>query len=430
MAGMARFVAEVDHNEYLPAGGQVVDAILTVTASGPDLRDPAAAPTAAQVIMIDTSGSMAMPPTKLAEAKRATAVAIDTLREGVAFAVVSGTAVARMVYPAHPAMVPANAQTRAAAKAAVAGLWADGGTAIGRWLDLANWLFASCPTEVRHAILLTDGRNEHERPEDLRRVLAACEGRFVCDSRGIGNGWVAGELRTIASALLGTADGLEHPAQLPAAFQAMTAAAMGKRVADVALRIWTPAGATVRMVKQVFPHVAELTGRRSTVSARIGDYPTGAWGAETREFHIGVVLRPDAVGEEVLAARVSLVSAGQVLTERLIPARWTDDTALSTRISPQVAHYTGQAELAAAIQEGLRAREAGDEETATARLGRAVQLAAESGHDETAMLLGRVVDVIDAPTGTVRLKRQVSALDAELTDVRSVKTVRVKKEQE
>ncbi|AVT38289.1 VWA domain-containing protein [Plantactinospora sp. BB1] len=429
MSAVPYFVAEVDHNEYLPAGGQVVDAILTVTASGPDLRNPATVPTAAQVIMVDTSGSMAMPPTKLAEAKRATAVAIDTLRDGVAFAVVSGTAVARMVYPVQPGMVPANAQTRAAAKAAVAGLRADGGTAIGRWLDLANWLFASYPTEVRHAILLTDGRNEHEQPEDLRRMLAVCEGRFVCDSRGIGSGWVASELRAIASALLGTADGLEHPAQLPAAFQAMTASAMGKRVADVALRIWSPAGATVRMVKQVFPHVEELTARRATVSARIGDYPTGAWGAETREYHLSVTLEPDSVGEEVLAARVSLVSAGQVLTERLILARWTDDTALSTRISPQVAHYTGQAELAAAIQEGLRAREAGDLETATARLGRAVQLAAESGHDETAMLLGRVVEVVDAPTGTVRLKRQVAALDAELTDVRSVKTVRVKKEQ-
>ncbi|MFC6015783.1 VWA domain-containing protein [Plantactinospora solaniradicis] len=428
MSGPPQFLVEVDHNEYLPAGGQVVDAILTVTASGPDLRDPANVPTAAQAIMIDTSGSMAMPATKLAEAKRATAVAIDTLREGVGFAVVSGTAIARMVYPPQPGMVPATAQTRAQAKAAVAGLRADGGTAIGRWLDLANWLFAGYPAEVKHAILLTDGRNEHERPEDLQRMLAACEGRFVCDSRGIGTGWVAGELRAIASTLLGTADGLENPEQLPAAFQAMTAAAMGKWVADVSLRIWSPAGSTIRTVKQVFPHVQDLTGRRAAVSARIGDYPTGAWGAETREYHVSVALEPDSVGEEVLAARVSLVSAGQMLTERLILARWTDDTALSTRISPQVAHYTGQAELAAAIQEGLRAREVGDVETATARLGRAVQLAAESGHDETAQLLGRVVDVVDAPTGTVRLKQQVSAGDAELTDVRSIKTVRVRKD--
>jgi hypothetical protein len=142
-----------------------------------------------------------------------------------------------------------------------------------------------------------------------------------------------------------------------------------------------------------------------------------------------VELEPQPVGEELLAARVSLVSAGQVLTERLVLARWTDDEELSTRINRQVAHYTGQAELAAAIQDGLKARDAGDVETATAKLGRAVQLATESGHADTAKLLARVVDVVDAPTGTVRLKKQVAGVDAELTNVRSVKTIRVKKTQ-
>ncbi len=429
MSTQPEFLAEVDQNEYLPEGGRVVDAILTVTARGVDPRG-AVGPTAAQVIMVDTSGSMAMPATKIAEAKKATAVAIDTLRDGVAFAVVSGSALARMVYPAEPRMVPATAQTREQAKAAVAGLYADGGTAIGSWLNLANRLFAAQPAEVKHAILLTDGRNQHERPEDLKRMLAECEGKFICDSRGVGNDWVAGELRMVASALLGTADGLEDPAQLPAAFRAMTETAMGKAVADVSLRVWTPAGANIRSVKQVFPQVEELTERRTPVSARIGDYPTGAWGAESRDYHICVEVEPDAVGEEVLAARISLVSAGQVLTEKLVLAKWTDDTALSTKISPQVAHYTGQAELASAIQDGLKARDAGDVETATAKLGRAVQLAAGSGHQDTAKLLARVVDVVDAPTGTVRLKQQVAGVDAELTNVRSVKTVRVKRNQE
>lgn len=429
MSGQPEFVAEVDQNEYLPVGRRIVDAIITVTASGANLRGNAGPLSAAQVIMIDTSGSMTAPQSKIQQAKRATEVAIDTLRDGVAFAVVAGSAHARMVYPPQPGMVPASPQTRAQAKAAVAGLRAEGGTAIGAWLNLANHLFARQPAEVKHAILLTDGQNQHERPEDLQRVLDACEGRFICDSRGVGADWVADELRKVASTLLGTADGLENPADLPAAFQTMTASAMGKSVADVSLRVWSPAGARIRFVKQVFPQVEDLTGRRAGVSARIGDYPTGAWGAESRDYHISVELEPQPVGEELLAARVSLVSAGQVLTERLVLARWTDDEELSTRINRQVAHYTGQAELAAAIQDGLKARDAGDVETATAKLGRAVQLATESGHADTAKLLARVVDVVDAPTGTVRLKKQVAGVDAELTNVRSVKTIRVKKTQ-
>jgi hypothetical protein len=55
-----------------------------------------------------------------------------------------------------------------------------------------------------------------------------------------------------------------------------------------------------------------------------------------------------------------------------------------------------------------------------------VQLADETGHADTAKLLARLVDVIDARTGDVRLKRQVAGVDAELANVRSVRTVRVK----
>jgi hypothetical protein len=108
---------------------------------------------------------------------------------------------------------------------------------------------------------------------------------------------------------------------------------------------------------------------------------------------------------------------------------WTDDTALSTKINREVAHYTGQAELAAAIQEGLEARKAGDVETATAKLGRAVQLATETGHTDTAKLLSKVVDVEDARTGTVRLKRKVETADEMTLDTRSSKTMRVRKKQ-
>jgi hypothetical protein len=426
------FQAEVYQNEYLPEGGQVVDAVITVTSSG-TASTTSDAGSAAQVIMVDCSGSMANPPTKIAAARAATATAIDTLRDGVEFAVVAGRAGAQMVYPYGPELRTASPQTRAEAKAMVGRLVADGGTAIGTWLGLANQLFATSRADFKHAIMLTDGRDQHESRDQLLAVLQACEGRFICDSRGIGNDWVADELRLVASTLLGTADGLEDPAELPAAFEAMTSAAMGKAVADVALRVWTPAGATIRFVKQVYPQVEDLTGRRTALSERIGDYPTGAWGAESRDYHVSIEVPPGAVGEEMLAARVSLVgrtTPGQppdVLSQSLVLATWTDDNALSTRINQRVAHYTGQAELASAIQEGLAARDAGDVETATSKLGRAVQIAAESGHEDTAKLLARVVDVVDERTGTVRLKSNVAGVDAEIANVRSVKTIRVKK---
>ncbi len=116
-----------------------------------------------------------------------------------------------------------------------------------------------------------------------------------------------------------------------------------------------------------------------------------------------------------------------MLAQGLVRAVWTDDMAASTRISPQVAHYTGQAELAQVIQQGLEARKAGDVDSATAKLGRAVQLASASGNEDTAKLLAKVVDVVDAASGTVRLKPKVADADEMTLETRSTKTVRVKK---
>lgn len=254
------FTAEVYQNEFLPAGGRVVDAVVTVSAGGaPTTAHVGRVAGAAQVIIVDTSGSMAYPPTKLANAQKATAAAIDVLRDGVPFAVIAGDSMARMVHPIHVGMEPATPASRAAAKAAVRRLQASGGTAMSTWLGLAERLFdlnsGGRPGDrVNHAILLTDGQNG-EPGGRLRTVLASCEGKFVCDSRGVGTDWVATELRQIASALLGTADGLDSPDELPGVFRALTEAAMGKQVANVALRLWTPAGSRIRFVKQVFPHI-------------------------------------------------------------------------------------------------------------------------------------------------------------------------------
>jgi hypothetical protein len=275
---------------------------------------------------------------------------------------------------------------------------------------------------------LTDGKDESEAPEELSARLAECEGQFQCDCRGVGKDWVVSELRTVSSTLLGTVDIIAKPEDMVADFQSMVESAMGKATADMRLRLWTPQGAQVVFVKQVGPTIEDLTEKRAAAGNDLtGDYPTGAWGDEARDYHICVNVRPGKVGDEMLAGRVSLVVDDQVVSQGLVRAIWTDDTQLSTRINREVAHYTGQGELAGAIQEGLEARKAGDEETATVKLGRAVQLAAESGNEDTAKLLAKVVDVEDAASGTVRLKKKVDDLDEMALDTRSTKTVRVAK---
>jgi len=419
------FTADTYQNEYLAEGAAEVNAVVTVTATG--AAEAPAENDAAEIIIIDISGSMNYPATKLRAAQQATAAAVDCIREGVWFAVIAGTKLAHQIYPPQGSLVPASSTTREEAKRAVAQLKAQGGTAIGAWLALANELFATIPASLNHAILLTDGKDESETPADLDRALAASRGRFQCDCRGVGTDWVVSELRKVASALLGTVDIVADPAALTADFTSMVEAAMGKATPDVALRVWTPQAATVSFVKQVAPTIEDLTGKKVAVSDRVNDYPTGAWGDESRDYHVCVTVKPGAVGDEMLAARVSLVVGGQVVSQALVRALWTDDAQLSTRINRAVAHYTGQAELAQVIQEGLEARKAGDDATATVKLGRAVQLATDSGNEATTKLLAKVVDVEDAASGTVRLKSRVDDADEMALDTRSTKTVRVTK---
>lgn len=430
---MTEFSLKTFQNEYLSEAGREVNAIVTVSSTGGPTTVPGPAVDSArssEIIMIDCSSSMNYPREKINSAKQATAAAIDVLRDGVNFAIISGTDLAAMVYPSTKELIELDSRTRTLAKAAVSQLQARGGTAIGQWLALANLLFDTRPADLRHALLLTDGKNEHERPEQLDAVLAACQGRFTCDCRGVGTDWQVDELRKVATALLGSVDIVADPAGLEADFRAITAMSMTKDVSGVRLRIWTPKGATIRFVKQVAPTVVDLTDRRAVPDPEkplIGEYPTGSWGTESRDYHVCVEVRPGQVGDEMLAGRVSLVGPdGTPLGQGLIRAIWTDDTALSTRINKEVAHYSGQAELADVIQQGLEARRSGDVDTATAKLGRAVQLAAESGHGDTARLLAKVVEIVDERSGTVRLRSGVTAVDEMTLDTRSTRTARVR----
>ena len=258
---MSDFTVDISQNEYLPEGGQDVNAIITVTSPDTGIEAPAGNAGGAEIIIIDCSGSMRSPRTKIEQARAATAAAVDVIRDGVAFAVVAGTEKAVPIFPLDYGLAVADDQTRYLAKQAVSGVLPRGGTAIGQWLRLANTMFSTHPAALRHAILLTDGQNAHETPEQLDEAIALCEGVFSCDCRGVGTDWEVSELRRISSALLGTVDIVPDPAGLAADFAAMMENAMGKQVADVSLRVWTPQSATVRFMKQVAPTVEDLTGQ-------------------------------------------------------------------------------------------------------------------------------------------------------------------------
>ena len=425
---MAEFTSAVYQNEFLPDGGTDVNAIVTIRCTGAGSAGRTGSGDAGEIVVVDTSGSMGV--ANMNAAKQAAMIALDNILDGTYFAVVAGNHKAYLAYPmvqTGAGMVRMDARTRAEARRAISFFRAEGGTAMGTWLNLCKALFASIGNLAqKHVILLTDGENHNETAAQLDQAIATCAGDFQVDARGVGVDWKVAEIRKIAQAMLGTVDIIGDPAQMSAVFAELMRKSMARGVANAELRVWIPQGAQVLFIRQVSPTVEDLTHRGTPVNQLTMSYPTGAWADEERDYHVAVRLAAKSVGQEQLAARVQLAVGPDLLTQGLVKARWSADTNLTAQINPEVAHYTGQAELAQVIQEGLAAKAAGDEATATTKLGRAVQLATESGNSEATAKLRKVVDIADARTGTVKLRKAVDKADEMALDTASTKTTRIR----
>ena len=418
------FKAEVFQNAYLSHGTREVHAIMTISAEADGSPGTSTSGDKLFGIVCDTSGSMEGG--KIHAAKQAMARIVQLLPQDAWFFVIAGSDHAVTVAPC----TRATNENKQTAIAAIRAIRAGGGTYISTWLSQALAQFERMPGAIRQGLLLTDGQNEQVDEPRLAAILNACDGHFQCECRGVGADWVIAELQKISGKLLGSTDIIPDAAGIETDFQGILERALRKDVTDVALRLWTPIGARVLFCKQVSPQLVDLTGRARAVKPQTSDYPTGAWGrSESRDYHFAIEVKAGAVGDEMLAGRASLIVTQNGVetkaTEARILAIWTDDESKSTRIERHVAHYTGQAELAESIHQGLEARQRGDDDVATKLLGKAVRLAHESGNEATAKLLRTVVDVEDAREGTVRLKSAVAREDAMALETRSTKTARI-----
>jgi len=321
-------------------------------------------------------------------------------------------------------MVAATDITIAEAKAAVADVIAGGGTAIGTWLLEADRLFPGDPGVLRHAILLTDGQNQNETPAQLSAALDECEGRFEVACRGVGADWEVSELRLIADRLHGSVGVIGRPAEMEADFRAVAQESMSKALAQVNLRIWTPADAKVHFVKEVNPKIDDLTDLRIDVTPQIGDYPTRAWGDETRDYHVQIRFPSRGLGDEMRAARVTLlVAPDQELGKTAVDVTWTDDAQLSTKQVPRLDSYIGQQESAQLANQGFAALKQGDLDTATAQLISAHEGYEKAGNVAQAEAIAKLLET--APDGTRKLKSNPDAIDAMRAEAGTQRTQRL-----
>ena len=138
-----------------------------------------------------------------------------------------------------------------------------------RGCALAGELFGAAPGRICHAILLTDGENQHETPEELDAVLADVRGalpvRLPRRRHRLGGQRAAPDRLDAARHRRHhrRARGHGRPTS-----SAMIETAMGKATGNVSLRVWTPQGAHVAFVRQVAPTIEELTDRATAGERR------------------------------------------------------------------------------------------------------------------------------------------------------------------
>lgn len=416
------FTLDSFFNPHLPAGARRIDAVIGARATDAALNGALAAAGKAICFIIDASGSM--DGDKIRSAKLAARRCIDMLNPSAHFCVISFSNAASAIVP----MGPASAARKSSAHQAIQDLDASGGTRMSKALEQARHEFSTASSRIGAAILLTDGENDQADLKSLRAAIASCQGKFQCDCRGVGSDWRPDELRLVANALGGNADACVDPDNLEADFKAFLARAMGKITADARLRIWTPKIAKIASVKQMSPEILDLTSRGRMIDPKTFEFPLGSWGAEARDYHIAIDIPPGAHGDEMIACRAQIVlmenGAERVFPAPNVIAAWSDDTTLTARINAQVAHYTGQEELADSIREGLDALARQDNDAATRLLGNAAKIAHDSGNEEVTSRLRKVVDIVDPDAGTVRLRAGAGKADALELDMGGTRTVR------
>ncbi|MCX4835493.1 VWA domain-containing protein [Streptomyces sp. NBC_01016] len=422
--GRLTFTVEVDAPEDLAVDAARADALLTVRArpagEAPDRPGDEKAghgPRHAEVLIMDRSQSMAASG-KLDEAKKAVSAAIDTLRDGTLLGIVAGDHEATVIYPppGRP-LAPVDQHVRQHAKHQVAAQVAQGGTRIGRWLTLARDLFdtSTGSDTVCHAVLYTDGKNEHETPEQLANAVRGCADRFTCDARGLGEHWHRTAIRTVTEGLHGSAAAVLDIPDLTEDFVRLMQDAQQLVIPRMYLALSLTDRFDLGFVRQTRPVQVDLTDKRQERGAEI-HIPLGAWAAGAHQYHVSVHFEPESLplNHRVQAATITLrtePAAGQAdrptcTDERVLVVKRRSNKAFAIPVSANLTRVEAERELRFAMQDCADAHERGDSALADAKLRQALALAEQLGDTRRLRLLHAMAQ--DGPDGKPVVRTGVS----------------------
>ena len=301
-------------------------------------------------------------------AKTAASAAIDQILDGTWFAVIAGTHLAYLAYPVRSrsgaGMVRMDAQPRYEAAA--------GGRAVpvrrrhgdGHLADAGRTAVRLGPDAGPAARDPADRRREPQR--DARAAdqprsppSPASSSATAAASASTGRSpRCAGSPRPCSARSTSS----PSPSQMAQVFADLMRTSMSRGVADAQLRVWAPQGAQVHVRPPGLAHGRgpdQAPGRGEPADRWLPDRVRGRTSPATTTSASACPPRRSARSSWRRGS--SSRSPASVVAQGLVKAKWSDDDGLTTRINPEVAHYTGQTELAEAIQEGLAAKAAGDD---------------------------------------------------------------------
>lgn len=418
------FTIDIDATRDLAADADRAEALITIKA--PAAGAAGHVPRIAEILVMDRSDSM-WGHNKIHEAMRAACAAIDGLPDGALLGIVAGNHAAEQAFPAAGGLAVVDAGTRELAKRQVMSIRPRGGTTIGRWLTAASELFAagSAPDDMRHAVLYTDGKNEHETREELDRALSTCAGRFGCDVRGLAGDWDYAELEHIADALGGDATAVLDIADLTDDFTELMRRLRRVVTPRSYLRLAPSSRFLIVAITQEHPRQAGLT----LVPDDPVEVPLGAWAeAETRRYKLSVRFEPGTlpVEEDVRAVRIDLLAetggAPEPCADAPLIVRRHATPGFQTLVPESLTQIEKEREITAAMRACADAWLAGRPAGADDELGVAIRLARETGDARLPLLEGVAAT---GPDGRIHVRQDVTRGEMQRLGLHSTKTIMV-----
>ncbi|MEO8285916.1 MAG: VWA domain-containing protein [Chloroflexota bacterium] len=278
---------------------------------------------------------------------------------------------------------------------------AGGATSLGSGLRVV--LRASRPYSEyeRRVLMITDGKQEGTLPvSDAYNAANELGGAGIrVDAWGVGMGWEADQLRTIAHNTGGEADALPDAHGLADAVTELFTDVQSTKASNVRLVLNTPVGTQIRSVRQVYPSVQDRAAQQ--LSDQKWVIPIGSLTQDEPKFVIELETTPrnTDIPFRILVPTVLYNLGSEELADELDRSSWFFvrwvGSPNQVKMDEQLTRYTGEEEVASLSQEGFALLEMGAVDEATAKLSAALTRAVQINSPQAVVLSA----VINPQTG-------------------------------